>query len=69
MEAVIKTNDRKTFKSILRFLRDLGIEVIIKEEEKTSGQAEYDFFKSAGLWEGREIDAKSLREKAWRKQK
>ena len=69
MEAIIKTSDKKTFKSILRFLRDLGIEVITREDKISSKKKEFDFFQSAGLWEGRNITAESLREKAWRRAK
>lgn len=69
MEATIKTNDKKTFKSLLRFLRDLGIEVIAKREEETAKKEEYNFFKSAGIWKGRNISGKTLREKAWQREK
>jgi len=29
----------------------------------------YDFFASAGLWQGKNVDAKELRAKAWNRQK
>ncbi|MEK6616469.1 MAG: hypothetical protein AABZ32_10220 [Bacteroidota bacterium] len=71
MEAIIKTNDKKTFKSILRFLRDLGIEIISKEERVISQKAkslqEEKFFEAAGIWEGRDISKEKLRKMAWRK--
>ena len=73
MEAVIKVADKKFFQSILRFLRDIGVEITLKEEKKVSHRAkstdEESFFKSAGLWKGRNINSETLREKAWRRTK
>lgn len=40
-----------------------------KPTKKKSTAEKYDFFASAGLWEGKTIDAKELRNKAWNRQK
>jgi hypothetical protein len=36
MEATIRTNDRKTFQSLLHFLRSINIEVITNQKMKIS---------------------------------
>ena len=53
---------------LLDFLQQLDfVEVKRHKPAKSASTKKYDFFASAGLWKGREIDAKQLREKAWRR--
>jgi len=39
MEAIIKTNNQKTFQALLQFLQSLNIEVLIKQENSTIKQS------------------------------
>ena len=43
--------------------------VEVEKVKKKKASAKYDFFKSAGLWANRNINAKELRQKAWNIQK
>lgn len=43
--------------------------VEVEEVKKKKTSAKYDFFKSAGLWANRNINANELRKKAWNRQK
>ena len=53
---------------LVNFLQQLDfVEVKRHKSVKPTSTEKYDFFASAGLWKGREIDAKQLREKAWRR--
>jgi len=53
----------KRKKSISSFIRD-----VLKKELKNIKQKEkIDFNEIAGLWESRDIDMKTLREKAWKR--
>ena len=71
MEAIIKTSDGRILKSILRFLRDMGFEVVLKEEKKVfhreKSTDEERFFDASGIWEGRDISKEKLRKMSWRK--
>jgi hypothetical protein len=59
----IKDDRKKGF--FLELLKQLDfIEVQTVKEEKTK---KYDFFASAGLWKGRDINANQLREQAWKR--
>jgi hypothetical protein len=43
--------------------------VEIAEKRKHANLKKTDFFSFAGLWQDRDIDARELRKKAWRKEK
>jgi hypothetical protein len=69
-QIVIKVKDRKKAQSLVDFLRSLDyIESVTEKEisETTShgAESEEDFFALAGLWAGRDISLKSIREQAW----
>ena len=69
-QIIIKVKDRKKAQTLLDFLKSLDyIESITEKEisETTSQDAENeeDFFALAGLWAGRDISLKSIREQAW----
>ncbi len=38
---------------------------VLQEDKELSAEEGYDFFQSAGLFSGREIDAEKLRREAW----
>lgn len=56
----------------LHFLSELlaqfdWLDFKVKEGEAVKEEKEYDFFASAGMLKGRDIDADKLRQKAWKK--
>ncbi|MFM9948324.1 MAG: hypothetical protein ACKV1O_10335 [Saprospiraceae bacterium] len=61
----LKDNSKRQF--LLELLTQLDFvelkTVLPKKEQRTE---EYDFFKSAGLFAGRDVDADQLRKQAWR---
>ncbi|MFM8914538.1 MAG: hypothetical protein ACKOE6_16705 [Flammeovirgaceae bacterium] len=59
----IKDGKRKNF--LLELLRQFDF---IEVQKATEGKRDrYDFFASAGLWKGRDINADQLRERAWKR--
>ncbi len=67
MEAVIKTNDIKTFQKILEYLKSLHISVYTKRDKDISGKfkSKQEFESLAGLWKDRSITLEDLRSQAW----
>jgi len=65
----VRVKESKKFSFLIQLLEQLGfLDVDIKYgNKKLHGQ--HDFFKSAGLWKDRIIDAKELREQAWKRKK
>lgn len=62
----IKDNSKLSF--LLQLIKQFDfVEVVTVKKKKAASK--YDFFKSAGLWENREVNAKELREKAWNRKK
>jgi hypothetical protein len=61
----IKDESKKDF--LMELIRQLDFVEVEKPKTKKGKAKEYDFFKSAGIWEGYEIDSKELREKAWKR--
>lgn len=58
-----------TDKGKLQFLYELlkKLDFVIIPETKSNKQRKgYDFFKSAGIWKGRNITQEELRAKAWK---
>ena len=66
---VLNIKDQAKYLSFLQFVQQLDFIEIEKPTKKRSVVAKFDFFASAGLWEGKNIDAKELRAKAWNRQK
>ena len=64
-EITLKIKD----KSKLTFLKQLLEQLDFVEMKKTKKKREsgHHFFDSAGLWAGRNIDARQLRDEAWRR--
>lgn len=58
----IKDSSKLTFLvQLIKQFDFVEVEKIIKKRTNKN----YDFFKSAGLWAGREVNAKELRKQAW----
>lgn len=62
-EIVIRIKDKSKIKFLKQLLTNFDF-VEIKKEKKVTKSAS-SIFDSAGIWEGRDIDARSLRNKAW----
>lgn len=61
----LTVKDDKKLNFLLELLRQFDFVEIQKTTEKKSDK--YDFFESAGLWKGRNIDAQQLRGQAWKR--
>jgi hypothetical protein len=68
-QITIRIKDRKKARSLLDFLKSLDfVESVTEKEVSTESPTKAgddDFFALAGLWSGRDISLKSLREQAW----
>lgn len=68
-QITIHIKDRKKAKKLLDFLKSLDfVESVVEKEVATESPAEAgegEFFAMAGLWSGRDISLKTLREQAW----
>jgi len=68
-QIIIRIRDRKKAQSLIDFLKSLDfVETITEKElpdESGAVNEENDFFAMAGLWEGRDISLKTIREQAW----
>jgi hypothetical protein len=66
-QIVLNIKDKSKLSFFMQLLNQLDfVEVDSTKKRKTT---KYDFFNSAGLWANREIDAKELRKKAWKRGK
>ena len=69
-QITIRVKDRKKAQSLLEFLRLLDFVESVSEKEVSNAilsneSGENDFFALAGLWTGRDISLKTIREQAW----
>jgi len=64
----LNIKDEAKYLSFLQFIEQLDFIELEKPAKKNSTVEKYDFFASAGLWKGKDIDAKELRTKAWYRQ-
>jgi len=69
-QITIRIKDRKKAQTLLDFLKSLDfvesvIEKNISTEMPANAASEKEFFALAGLWTGRDISLKTLREQAW----
>ncbi len=69
MESItIYVKDREKIELLNRFLRHLDFVVMPDIANKQGANTkEYDFFKSSGLWENRNVSIDDLRARAWKK--
>lgn len=63
LTVTVKDDNKLNF--LLELLRQFDFVEIQKVPEKRSDQ--YDFYRSAGLWKNRKIDAQQLRDQAWKR--
>ena len=66
---VLNIKDQAKYLSFLQFVQQLDFVEVERPAKKKAVGEKYDFFASAGLWQGKTIDAKELRVKAWNRQK
>jgi len=69
-QITIRIKDKEKAQSLLEFLKSLDYIESISESDlsvKTSSdeKQEKDFLELAGLWNGRDISLKTIRERAW----
>lgn len=70
-QITIRIKDRKKAQTLLDFLKSLDFVESITEkdlsdtEESKLDDGEREFFALAGLWAGRDISLKTIREQAW----
>jgi hypothetical protein len=70
-QIIIRIRDRKKAKTLIGFLKLLDfVESITEKELSGAGELESvneekEFFAMAGLWAGRDISLKTIREQAW----
>jgi len=69
-QITIRIKDKKKARKLLDFLNSLDFIESISEkdlsaEKKSNAIQEKDFFELAGLWVGRDISLKTIRERAW----
>lgn len=69
-QITIRIKDRKKAQTLLDFLKSLDfVESVFEKEltdvKKSNGEQEKDFYALAGLWTGRDISLKTIRERAW----
>ncbi len=64
----LNIKDEAKYLSFLQFIEQLDFIELEKPSKKKSTVKKYDFFASAGLWKGKDIDAKKLRTRAWNRQ-
>jgi hypothetical protein len=66
-ELTIKIKDERKLTFLLELLSQLDfIEFETKRFKQKKADKSHDFFSSAGLFTGRDIDANELRKQAWR---
>lgn len=66
---VLNIKDQGKYLSFLQFINQLDFIEVQKPSKKVTLNKKYDFFASAGLWKGKNINAKELRTKAWNRKK
>lgn len=70
MQLIINLKDNSKLRFLTELLKQLDfVDFKINKKEKKTTEQKHDFFQSAGLFEGRDIDAKKLRKKAWLRKK
>jgi DNA polymerase IIIc chi subunit len=65
---ILNIKDSSKLSFFMQLIKQLDF-VEVEEKKKKKVDTKYDFFKSAGLWVNRDIDAKELRKRAWNREK
>jgi lipopolysaccharide biosynthesis protein len=69
-QIIIRIKDKQKAQTLMDFLRTLDFVVSIASADlpakgKEQSARDADFFALAGLWSGRDVTLRSLRERAW----
>jgi len=69
-QITIRIKDRKKAQTLVDFLKTLDfVESVFEREltnaKKSNGEQKRDFYSLTGLWMGRDISLKTIRERAW----
>jgi GMP synthase PP-ATPase subunit len=62
-EITLKIKDKSKVKFLKQLLKQLDF--VEMKKEKKEIKSDHNIFDSAGLWEGRNINARQLRDEAW----
>lgn len=65
-QVILKIKDPSKLSFLLQIIKLLDF-VEVEKVDKEKVETKYDFFKSAGLWASREINAKDIRDRAWKR--
>lgn len=69
-QIIIQVKDKFKAKMLVELLNDMNFISEIKTvEQHTDTNQDIDFFSFAGIWADRDISLKSVRQKAWPRQK
>ncbi len=63
MEAIIRTNDKEAFNSLVQFLKTLNFEVETKEKKKASAKShkQNDFSEAVKFWNSIQVDMSNFK--------
>ena len=71
MEKIVLTiKDKGKLSFLMELLKQfdfIEVQQLSVKSKPTEAKEEYNFFASAGLWKNKNIEAKELREKAWKR--
>ncbi|MBN2746923.1 MAG: hypothetical protein JXR34_09365 [Bacteroidales bacterium] len=67
-QLILKIKDSSKLSFLLQLINQLDF-VELENVNMRKEQSNHDLFKSAGLWANRDIDAKTLRQKSWNREK
>jgi len=65
---ILNIKDSSKLSLLLKLIKQLDF-VEVEKIKNDKPVKDHDFFSSAGLWSGRDINAKKLREQAWNRTK
>jgi len=63
-QLILNIKDSSKLSFLMQLIKQLDFVEVVKVKRKKAA-AKYDFFSSAGLWTGREVNAQKLRKQAW----
>ena len=66
-QLILNIKDSSKLSFLMQLIRQLDFVEVEKVKKKTASKN--DFFRSAGLWEKRKVNAVELREQAWNRKK
>jgi hypothetical protein len=67
-QLILNIKDSSKLSFLMQLIKQLDFVEVAKVRRKKT-DAKHDFFSSAGLWAGREVNAKELRKQAWDRRK